>query len=315
MHDTNRDWKADPLPDQSGRRAVITGANSGTGFATARMLASCGADIVMACRNVHSARTAAEEIAAEYPKSMIDVVELDLSSLASVARAAGEIRDRYRRIDLLFNNAGVMWTPPGKTSDGFETHIGVNHLGHFAFTAQLLDRMCHVEDSRIVTVTSVLHRAGQIHFTDLNLDRGYRPTKAYNQSKLANLMFAYALQDWLERHEARTISVAAHPGIAATALFRHVQGETPGVAHAAIETLFHDANGGALASIRAATDPAESGGHCYGPSGFMQLRGGPTRVATSRRSRSRAPQRLLWRASENLTGAQYLRNDAVSRHT
>ncbi len=271
------------------------------------MLASCGADVVMACRNLSSAHAAAREITTEYPKVRIDVVELDLSSLASVARAAEEIRDRYKSIDLLFNNAGVMWTPLGRTVDGFETHIGVNHLGHFAFTAQILDRMLRVPDSRIVTMTSVLHRAGQIHFTDLNLERRYRPTRAYNQSKLANLMFAYALQDWLQHNDAKTISVAAHPGLAATALFRHVQSEVTGFAHTAIATMFHGAREGALPSVRAATDPDETGGHCYGPAGILQLRGSPRRVATSSRARRRAPQRLLWRASENLTDTRYAR--------
>src|ERR1700744_1171927 len=186
-------WTAASLPAQDGRTIVITGANTGVGYETAKLLAARGATIVLACRDAGKAQRAAERMTAGVPGAKAAVVRLDLASLASVRAAAAELHDRYPRIDVLINNAGVMWAPKGTTADGFETHLGTNHLGHFAFTGLTLDLLLPVEGSRVVTLSSPAHRGGRIDFGDLGYDHGYRRPGAYGRSKLANLLFAQML--------------------------------------------------------------------------------------------------------------------------
>jgi NAD(P)-dependent dehydrogenase (short-subunit alcohol dehydrogenase family) len=290
-------WTEADAGDQSGRVAVVTGGNSGIGFETARMLAACGMTVVLACRDLAKADQAAAQIVA----GAVATVRLDLASLASVRKAAAELTERYPRLDLLINNAGVMTPPYGRTEDGFEMQIGTNHLGHFALTGLLLERMLPVPGSRVVTVSSVGHRVrARINFGDLQWERSYSRVRAYGQSKLANLMFTYELQRRLSSAASPTIAVAAHPGFAATELMRH----SP--AAAAVAPLFsQNAAMGALPVLRAATDPGVAGGQYYGPGGFLGLRGYPELVASSRRSRDVTVQRRLWAVSEELTGVTF----------
>jgi NAD(P)-dependent dehydrogenase (short-subunit alcohol dehydrogenase family) len=271
-------WTTDDVPGQGGRLAVVTGANTGLGFETAQVLAARGASVVLAVRNVEKGKQAAARIAAAAPGATVT----------------------DPRIDLLICNAGVMYPPKQTTDDGFELQFGTNHLGHFALTGLLLERMLPVPGSRVVTVSSVGHRIqARINFDDLQWERSYSRVRAYGQSKLANLMFTYELQRRLSG-AGTTIAVAAHPGFAATELMRH----TP-VAAVVTPLFSQDAAMGALPVLRAATDPSVLGGQYYGPGGFLGLRGYPKLVASSRRSRDEAVQRRLWTVSEELTGVTF----------
>ena len=299
-------WTVDNIPDQTGRIAVITGANTGLGWATAHALAARGASVVLAVRDLDKGKEAATRITADNPGADVTIQRLDLSSLDSVREAADELRAGHDEIDLLINNAGVMYTPRITTADGFELQFGTNHLGHFAFTGLLLDRLLSVAGSRVVTVSSVGHRIrARINFEDLQSERGYSRVAAYGQSKLANLMFTYELQRRLAGTSTTTITVAAHPGGSNTELVRN----SPVVLRALNAMLgpliAQSAAMGALPTLRAATDPAVRGGQYYGPDGFRELRGGPTVVESSRQSHDTDIQRRLWAISEQLTGVTY----------
>ncbi len=300
-------WTEKDVPDQSGRVAIVTGSNTGLGYDTARVLAARGARVVMACRDTAKGDAAAARIRAQSSGAQVDVRKLDLGSLESVRRAAAELAAEFPRIDLLINNAGVMYPPKSTTADGFELQFGTNHLGHFALTGLLLDNLLGVDGSRVVSVASIAHNIrARIDFEDLQWQRRrYERVAAYGQSKLANLMFAYDLQRRLAAAGAKTISVAAHPGVAATELQRHVPGaQLPGVSWLS-GRLLNTAAMGALPTLRAATDPAVTGGQYYGPDGIRELRGHPRVVSSSAQSRDTATQQRLWTVSEELTGVTY----------
>ena len=301
----NDKWNTKDIPDQNGRIAVITGANTGLGFETAKALAARGASVVLAVRDVDKGKDAATRIAAHSPGADVTIQSLDLSSLDSVRTAADELRASHG-IDLLINNAGVMYTPRSTTADGFELQFGTNHLGHFAFTGLLLDRLLAVAGSRIVTVSSVGHRIrARINFDDLQSERRYSRIAAYGQSKLANLMFTYELQRRLATTATTTIAVAAHPGGSNTELVRNSPAALRALNAVLGRWVAQSASMGALPTLRAATDPTVLGGQYYGPDGFREVRGHPTAVDSSRQSHDTATQRRLWAASELLTGVTY----------
>ena len=298
-------WTAADIPDQTGRVAVITGANTGLGYETAAALAGHGAQVVLAVRNLDKGKAAADLIARRHPAAQVTVQELDLTSLESVREAAGQLRTAYDGIDLLVNNAGVMWTPKSTTKDGFELQFGTNHLGHFAFTGLLLDRLLPVEGSRVVTVSSVGHRIlADIHFDDLQWERRYNRVAAYGQAKLANLLFTYELQRRLAHH-GTTLAAAAHPGGSNTELGRNVPAPLMPVFNLVTPLIGQSAEMGALPTLRAATDSGVLGGEYYGPDGFGETRGFPKVVASSDKSHDVALQRRLWSVSEELTGVAY----------
>ncbi|WP_029118122.1 SDR family NAD(P)-dependent oxidoreductase [Mycobacterium sp. URHB0044] len=294
-------WTTADIPDQTGRVAVITGANTGLGYETAGALAAKGAHVVLAVRNLEKGKAAADLISRRTPGADVELQELDLTSLDSVRAAADELRAKYDRIDLLINNAGVMMTPKATTKDGFELQFGTNHLGHFALTNLLLDRVVAVPGSRVVTVSSVGHRfaRGGIRFDDLQWERSYSRVGAYGQAKLANLMFTYELQRRLTGTD--TIAVAAHPGGSDTELTRHLPNALQ-FALPVFRPLFQPAEMGALPTLRAATDPGVAGGQYFGPDGFGEQRGYPKVVASSAASHDTDAQRRLWTVSEELTG-------------
>jgi NAD(P)-dependent dehydrogenase (short-subunit alcohol dehydrogenase family) len=235
----------------------------------------------------------------------VSVVRLSLTPLDSVREAAAQIRAGHERLDLLINNAGLMIPPRGTTADGFELQFGTNHLGHFALTGLLLEAMLPVPGSRVVTVSSNVHRAGRINFADLQSEHHYRRMSAYAQSKLANLMFTYELQRRLTAAGAPTAALAGHPGTARTALTRHIPAAVQ-AGYAAVGGLFaQSATMGALPVLRAATDPAAHGGEYYGPSGWGQMQGYPVRVSSTKRSHDVAAQQRLWAESARLTGVTY----------
>jgi NAD(P)-dependent dehydrogenase (short-subunit alcohol dehydrogenase family) len=292
-------WTTADIPDQTGRTAVITGANTGLGYETAAALAAKGAHVVLAVRNVEKGKAAAALIGSRNPGASVAIQELDLTSLDSIRAAADQLRSDHASIDLLINNAGVMMTPKSTTKDGFELQFGTNHLGHFALTNLLLDRVLAVPGSRIITVSSVGHRfARGIRFDDLQWERSYSRVGAYGQAKLANLLFTYELQRRLQG--TNTVAVAAHPGGSNTELTRNLP-RWVDAATRPLELLMQNADMGALPTLRAATDPGVLGGQYYGPDGFGEQRGYPKVVASSAASHDTEAQRRLWTVSEELT--------------
>jgi NAD(P)-dependent dehydrogenase (short-subunit alcohol dehydrogenase family) len=298
-------WTTADIPDQTGRVVVITGANTGLGYETAAALAEHGAHVVLAIRNLDKGKDAAARITATGPRGEVALQELDLTSLESVRAAARQLRSDYDHIDLLINNAGVMYTPKSTTKDGFELQFGTNHLGHFAFTGLLLDRLLPIAGSRVVTVSSVGHRIlADIHFDDLQWEHRYNRVAAYGQAKLANLLFTYELQRRLASH-GTTIAAAAHPGMSDTELMRNMPAPLVSAFERIAPLVAQNPAMGALPSLRAATDPAVLGGQYYGPDGVGQTRGYPKIVGSSRKSHDVDLQRRLWTVSEELTGVVY----------
>ena len=302
----NTKWTADDVGDQTGRVAIVTGSNTGLGYDTALVLASRGAQVVLAVRNAEKGKAAAAKLVGQVPRANVTVQSLDAGSLQSARTAAEEIKTAHPRIDLLINNAGVMYPPKQLTADGFELQFGTNHLGAFALTGLLLENMLSVPGSRVVAVGSIAHRIqAAIHFDDLQWERSYNRVAAYGQSKLSNLMFTYELQRRLAAKGEPTIAVAAHPGISNTELMRHVPGSgLPGFRQVA-GLVTNSAAMGALATLRAATDPGVRGGQYYGPDGIRELRGHPKLVESSEQSHDQDVQRRLWSVSEELTGVTF----------
>ena len=303
--DTAAPWTEADVPDQSGRTAVITGGNSGIGFEAARVLAERGARLFLGCRDQGKAHDAVVRIRATAPGAEVRVVPLDLASLRSVRAAAAQIRSGCEGIDLLINNAGVMMPPYGVTADGFESQLGINHLGHFALTGLLLDRLTGLPGARVVTVSSNSHQAGRINFDDLQSRRDYKRIAGYGQSKLANLMFTYELQRRLAAAGSPAIAAAAHPGLTRTDLARYLSRVMTAYYVMVERPLAQSAAMGALGTLRAATDPAVRGGDYYGPVRWRGERGHPHRISSSERSHDEEAQRRLWRESERLTGVRY----------
>ena len=300
-------WTAADVPDQSGRVAIVTGSNTGIGYGAAAVLADKGAHTVLAVRNLDKGAEAVERIKAASPHATVTLQQLDLTSLDNIRAAADELRAKFDRIDLLVNNAGVMYTDKASTKDGFELQFGTNHLGHFALTGQLLDHMLGVEGSRVVTVSSVGHRIhAKIHFDDLNLDNNYNRVVAYGQSKLANLLFTYELARRLAAKGAPTIATAAHPSAADTDLLRNMPGGIRQVSQFFWSAFIaQNADMGAEPTLRAAADPGVQNAQYFGPGGFGEQKGHPKVVASSAQSHDEDIQRRLWTVSEELTGVTY----------
>uniref|UniRef100_A0A5Q5BEV4 Short-chain dehydrogenase/reductase SDR n=2 Tax=unclassified Mycobacterium TaxID=2642494 RepID=A0A5Q5BEV4_MYCSS len=295
-------WTTADIPSQSGRTAVVTGANTGLGLETAKALAARGAHVVLAVRDTEKGKRAADEITAAHPEAAVGVQSLDLGSLRSVRTAAEALKADFPRIDLLINNAGVMYPPKQTTEDGFELTFGTNHLGHFALTGLLLENVLAAPNSRVVTVSSQGHRIrAAIHFDDLQWERSYSRVGAYGQSKLSNLLFTYELQRRLDTRDA--IAVAAHPGVSNTELMRHLH--LPPVFNPLVGVLTQSPTMGALPTLRAATDPTVRGGQYFGPSGLGEIRGYPELVTSSAQSRDVDLARRLWTVSEELTGVAF----------
>jgi NAD(P)-dependent dehydrogenase (short-subunit alcohol dehydrogenase family) len=298
-------WTAADVPDQTGRVAIITGANTGIGYEAAAVLAGKGAHVVLAVRNLDKGKNAEARITAHTPHADVTVQQLDLTSLDNIREAADTLRATYPRIDLLINNAGVMMTPKETTKDGFGLQFGTNHLGHFALTGQLLDNLLPVEGSRVVTISSGAHRIGRINFDDLQSERRYNRFTAYGQSKLANLLFTYELARRLANKGAPTIAVAAHPGGSNTELTRNLPGLIRPPGELLWGLLAQSAQMGALPTLRAATDPDVRNAQYYGPDGIGEQRGHPKLVQSNAKSHDEDVQRRLWKVSEELTGVTY----------
>ncbi len=293
-------WDEHDVPECRGRTAVVTGANSGIGFETARVLATKGARVVLGCRSAERGQAAVDRLRDRVPDADAVFAPLDLGSLASIEAFAKELCTREPRLDLLVNNAGVMMPPLGRTADGFELQFGTNHLGHFALTGRLLERLCATPGARVVTVSSLAHFWGRIDFDDPNWAGRYNATLAYGQSKVANLLFARELARRLDAAGHGVVSVAAHPGSTRTELQRH-----SGSMRSLVRVFSQEPADGALPTLYAATAPAVGGGDYFGPQRAFGCLGPPGPARSSPYSRNPAVARRLWELSEELTGVAY----------
>jgi len=293
-------WTPRNIPDLTGKVAIVTGANSGIGFETAKALAEKGAKVILACRNLDKANLAAKEIRSMVRKAKLEIIQLDLADLASVRKFADTFKSKYGSLDLLINNAGIMIPPLTKTADGFEVQFGANHLGHFALTGLLSEVILATPNARIVNVSSGAHRmgTGTIDFDNLNAEKGYQPANAYAQSKLANLLFTLELNSHLENIDSDVIATAAHPGWTVTGLQK-------GFLHTVSEWIGQRPEMGALPTLQAALDPDAKRNDYFGPSGFMEMRGYPQKVETGDAAKDVNLAKRLWEVSEEMTGISY----------
>jgi NAD(P)-dependent dehydrogenase (short-subunit alcohol dehydrogenase family) len=305
-----KNWTIENMPRQEGRIAVVTGANSGLGYHTAMALALKGAKVIMACRNLEKGESARQQILAMDPLVEPELWQLDLSSLSSVKTFADKFKASSKKLDLLINNAGLMAVPFGRTEEGFEMQFGVNHLGHFALSAQLWLPVSLTPGSRIVQVSSLAHKFGKIRFEDIHWSKKYSKWGAYGMSKLANLLFIHELAGRIGRSDSEVIAAAAHPGYASTELQAKgakMEGKIigAGVFTFANRLIAQSAAMGALPTLYAATAEDVSQGAYYGPEGFLRMWGGP---ALDRPDNKRVTDQVaeeLWRVSESLCGTEF----------
>jgi NAD(P)-dependent dehydrogenase (short-subunit alcohol dehydrogenase family) len=307
---TKNHWTVKDIPSLAGKTAVVTGANSGLGYHASLELARKGALVILACRSIAKGETARNQILTAAPDASLAILPLNLASLASIRDFVETFQNKYAKLDILINNAGVMGVPQTKTIDGFELQFGTNHLGHFALTGQLINMLIQTPGSRVVNVSSLYHKSGTINFKDLMGEIHYDPWRAYAQSKLANLLFTYELQRKLEQIGSACMSLAAHPGYSST----HLQFVGPEMNRSQLQywmmkvgnkLLAQSAAQGALPELYAATAPGVKGGMYIGPDGMNEVRGYPTVVKSIPASLDLAAAKRLWAESEALTGITF----------
>lgn len=295
-----RSFRADDVPDLTGTTMMVTGANTGLGYETAKVLAGRGARVLLGCRSKSKADEAIDQISEAVEGADLHFVPLDQGDLASVAEAAGLV-GAEPRLDVLVNNAGIMMPPYQMTEDGFESQFGVNHLGTFALTALLLEKLAEQPDARVVVTSSIAHRGSSIFFDDIDASDGYDPRARYGQSKLANLLFAFELDRRLRAAGSSTIAVACHPGIATTELGRHMPAPVR-LAIPLIRPFFNSPAEGAWPTLMAATDPTVGGGDYTGPRRRGETSGPAVQVEGTATARDEELARRLWELSADLTG-------------
>ncbi|WP_258097109.1 oxidoreductase [Marinoscillum pacificum] len=288
------------LESQSDRTAVVTGANVGLGYETAKALASKDLTVVLACRNLDKANKAIERIKKSYPAAKLDALALDLCSNQSIRSFASAYNSKYKSLDLLINNAGVMMPPYQQTEDGLESQMAANYFGHFLLTSLLLPTLESTPESRIVALSSLAHAWGDIDFEDINSAKNYNARKVYGQSKLACLMFAYELSRQLKAKNYQVSSLAAHPGVTITEIGRNLHPLLVRLGHIVSPFVFQKPNEGAWPILRAALDPKAKSGEYFGPGGFRQYKGPAVKVGSDRNSRNEQKARRLWNLTEKL---------------
>jgi NAD(P)-dependent dehydrogenase (short-subunit alcohol dehydrogenase family) len=305
----NGKWTAEQIPPQTGKTALVTGANSGIGYQAALELARHGAHVLLGCRSVAKGQDALARLLKAAPGASAEVVELDMASLASIRAFAAAFAARGNALDILVNNAGVMALPTRElTADGFERQFGTNHLGHFALTGLLMPALLKAAAPRVVTVASLAHRTGKIVFDNLQSEKKYVPWDAYNASKLANILFAKELQRRAQAAGSKLLSIPVHPGVATTSILENGPGLKDVKARLVkllAPFLFQSDEAGALPTLYAATSPDAKGGEYIGPDGFQAFKGYPTVEQPRPQALDEATGKKLWTVSEELTGVVY----------
>ena len=304
-------WTTSDIPTLQGKTALVTGGNSGIGYWTCLHLARRGAAVVLACRSMSRAEAALGDLRKAVPDGRFEVLPMDLGDLASVRGAASDFLSRRQRLDILCNNAGIALAPMARSSDGFESQLAANYLGHFALTGLLLEALRAAPGSRVVHVGSLAHRFGGIDFDDINFERRpYSPWKAYSQSKLANLLFMLELQRRFERAGVQAISVGAHPGMSGTNIGAALRATGSGLKKKfqdwAEARMINSPEQGAAPSLMAATQADVKGGDYFGPQGWLEIKGAPGSARIAAAARRDADASRLWTLSEQLCGVRYL---------
>lgn len=305
---SERTWTTEDMPSMKDEVIIVTGGNSGLGYESAKAFSKRGATVILASRSMERGQEAFLSIQKENPKAEIDVMSLDLGDLTSIETFAEAFKEKYSRLDVLLNNAGVMTTPYGITKDGLEQQIGINHFGHFALTGLLFSHLKATEKARIVNISSNAHKSGKMNFDNLFFENGkdYTPMKAYAQSKLANLLFTQELQRRVNKHGLDIKVTAAHPGMANTNLMRHIQDKfLYKILGGILDSITQSAADGALPGLRASTDPNVTGGEYFGPSGKWELKGSPVVVSPITKAYDVMDADRLWEESEERTGVQF----------
>lgn len=308
----SKKWTSANIGSQNGKTVIITGANSGLGLEAAKVLTLKGANVIMAVRDIDKGQKAINNILTNSPNAKIELMELDLANIESIRNFTNNFKSKYSSVHILLNNAGIMWPPKRvATKQGWESQFGVNHLGHFALTSLLFDVLKNTPNSRVVTQSSIAHKMiNQINFNDLNWNKSYSKGKAYAQSKLANLLFTYHLQQKLTENNCSTIAVACHPGVSTTNLFR----SSAKIVRWGSQQVGQKAEFGALPMLRAATEEGLKGGEYIGPKGFMELTGYPKHVSSNKLSNDSTLAEKLWKASEILTETPFAFNGCANLH-
>ncbi|MHA1953384.1 MAG: oxidoreductase [Candidatus Heimdallarchaeaceae archaeon] len=307
----NEEWTSENIPDLKEKTIVITGANSGLGFEITKILSTKNPHIIMACRNLEKAEKAKASILKENPEASLEIMEIDLSKLASVKNFAKQFSGKFDKLDILFNNAGVMFAPKVITEDGFELHMAANHFGHFTLTGLLMDKLAKAENARVISISSMGHRFGKVNLKNVNYEKGlYNRIMAYSNSKIANLYFSYELDRKLKESKSSIISVAAHPGWTRTNLQTaggEIDNSKGSIRFWNFMNIFfsQEVDMGVLPQLRAAFDPNVKGGEYFSPEKFLHLRGYPIIKPSSRRSRNKKNAQQFWEVSEELTGVKY----------
>ncbi len=303
----NRKWTKENIPDLTGKVIVVTGGNSGLGYEAVKAFATKGAEVILTSRSVENGEYAKKQMGKV--KGKIVVMQLDLSDFESIRKFADTFKKKYKRLDVLLNNAGIMMTPYFTTKDGLEAQNGINHFGHFALTGQLFDVIRNTPNSRIVNVSSNAHKQGEMDFENPLYEngKGYSSMKSYGRSKLSNLLFTYELQRRIAKAGINTIPVAAHPGVSNTNLARYLEKKfLVRILKPLLYSLFQSAEMGALPEIRASVDENVKAGEFYGPDGFREMKGYPVKVESNEASHSVADAKKLWKLSEKITGIKFL---------
>lgn len=299
-------WSLSKVKNKEGKIAIVTGANAGIGFETTKGFAKIGITTIMACRNLEKAKKAKIDILKTYPDAKLEIISIDLADLNSVRKFAETYKNKYDSLDILVNNAGVMMTPLQKTVDGLEFQMATNYFGHFLLTGLLLPVLEKSFRSRVVSLSSLAHQWGDIHFDNLNAEKGYNRRQFYAQSKLACLIFAYHLDRKLVNHGYNVHAYAAHPGVSNTNLMQHLPKWLKFLSPVLMPLLSQSAKRGALPVLRASLDDTLNGGEYIGPSGKKQYKGHPVIVDSDYHSKDEEKAEKLWKVSEKIVDFKYL---------
>ncbi len=292
-------------PLQKGKLAIVTGANDGVGFETSLGLLSKEAKLIMACRNPEKANNAIIKLKKAFPKAEIEFIQLDLSKLSSVKSFVKEFKQKFNKLDILINNAGIMVPPFSKTEDGFESQMAVNYFAHFLLTGLLMNELEAADKARVISLSSIAHKRGKIDFDNLNAEKNYNKSAVYSQSKLACLIFAYELDRKLRNAKSSVISLAAHPGVSATNLFENMPKLATKIVMTLSKPLLNSPKAAALPSLMAALDSEVESGDYYGPSGFMEMSGKAAKANSKPQSHNLETAKKLWEVSEKLVGFKF----------